>query len=134
MSITALEKALEDTVKLIELTRKGVAYSLYQTVAMTGPFTTSEWSSYLHITERTLQRYKKENKVFDPIYSEKILEIAQLQKRGKDIFGEAENFNRWMDSKIVALGGVKPKSLLDSSFGILLLNQELTRIEHGIFA
>ncbi|NEN24917.1 DUF2384 domain-containing protein, partial [Cryomorpha ignava] len=41
---------------------------------------------------------------------------------------------QWLDSNIVALGGIKPKTLLDSSFGISILNQELIRIEHGVLA
>ncbi len=134
MSVKALEKILGDTIALINLARKGIEYSLFQSIVTTGPFTIKEWVNFLHITERTLQRYKKENKSFEPLQSERILEIAQLQKRGKDIFGSTENFNQWMNSKIIALGGIRPKELLDNSFGISLLNQELTRIEHGVLA
>ena len=39
-----------------------------------------------------------------------------------------------MNSKILALGGIKPRELLDSSIGIEILNDELTAIEYGIFA
>lgn len=134
MTINALDKILGDTVALINLTRKGVEYSLFQSILSTGPFSTKEWSVYLHLTERTLQRYKKENKLFEPIHSERIIKIAQLQKRGIEIFGNLDNFNQWMNSKIIALGGIKPKELLDNSFGISILNDELTRIEHGVLA
>ena len=134
MSLKALEKILGDTIELINLTRKGIEYSLFQSIVTTGPFTIKEWVKFLHITERTLQRYKKENKSFEPLHSERILEIAQLQKRGKDIFGNTENFSQWMNSKIIALGGIKPKELLDNSFGITVLNHELTRIEYGVLA
>lgn len=134
MSIAALEKALDDRIELINLTRKGIKYKLFQSIVATGPFTIKDWSSFLHITERTLQRYKKEKKSFEPIHSERILEIAQLQRRGIDIFSNVENFTQWMNSKNIALGGIKPKELLDNSFGISMLNDELTRIEHGILA
>ena len=40
----------------------------------------------------------------------------------------------WLDAENIALGGVKPKSLLDSTFGIEIVKDELTRIEHGILA
>lgn len=134
MSIKALNKILDDTIELIRLTRKGVEYSLFNSIVSTTPYSTKDWSSFLHLTERTLQRYKKEERPFEQPYSERILEIAQLQKRGTEVFGDAEYFNQWLDSNIVALGGIKPKSLLDSSFGISILNQELTRIEHGVLA
>ena len=134
MSIKALEKILNDTIELIKLTRKGIKYSLFQSIVTAGSFSIKEWSGFLHITERTLQRYKKDNKKFEPIHAERILEIAQLQKRGEGVFGSIENFEQWLNSKIIALGGIKPKELLDNSFGIAVLNQELTRIEHGVLA
>ena len=132
MSILVLEKILDDTIALINLTRKGVAYQLFNSIVGAGSFTMKDWSLFLHISERTLQRYKKEEKLFEPIHSERILEIAQIQKRGVEIFSNLENFNQWMNTKSIALGGIKPKELLDNSFGILMLNDELTRIEHGI--
>lgn len=134
MSLKTLEKMLDDTVELIRLTRKGIQYSLFNTIVTTGPFSIKDWSSFLHITERTLHRYKKEEKAFEQPHADRILEIAQLQKRGEDIFGSTQDFNQWLNSKIVALGGVQPKSLLDSSFGIDMLHKELTRIEYGVLA
>lgn len=134
MTNIALQNILEDEVELIKLARKGIDYKLFNDIVNKEVFGLEEWSTYLHLTVRTLQRYKKENKTFEPLQSERILEIARLQKRGEEVFGDKENFNTWMDSDIIALGGNKPKDFLDNSFGITLLNQELTRIEHGILA
>lgn len=134
MTTIALQKILDDEVEIIKLTRKGIDYKLFNKIVSKEVFSIEEWSTYLHLTVRTLQRYKKENKIFEPLQSERILEIARLQKRGEDVFGNKENFNTWMDSSIIALGGNKPKDFLDNSFGITLLNQELTRIEHGVLA
>ena len=39
-----------------------------------------------------------------------------------------------METISVPLGGVKPKELLDTTYGINLITDELIRIEHGIFA
>ena len=70
----------------------------------------------------------------DEIQSEKILEIVLIYKKGIDVFGNAEKFNSWLETENLALGKNKPKSFLDSSFGINLLKDELTRIEYGILA
>ncbi len=134
MSIKTLHKKLDDAIELIRLARKGVKYSLFNALVADGPFTVKDWSAFLHLTERTLQRYKKENKPFEQPFSEKILTIAQLQKRGIEVFEDKDNFYQWLNSSIVALGGIKPKSLMDSSFGISILSEELTRIEHGVLA
>ncbi|NEN24916.1 antitoxin, partial [Cryomorpha ignava] len=92
MSIKALNKILGDTIELIRLTRIGVEYSLFNSILTTTPYSIKDWSSFLHLTERTLQRYKKEGRSFEQPYSERILEIAQLQKRGIEVFGDADYF------------------------------------------
>ncbi len=123
-----------DTISLIEMVRQGIKYTFFQAFALKSPFSLTEWSQLLHISERTMQRYQKEEKKFDPIQSEKILQIALLFKQGQDVFGEPKKFNIWIDSNNVALGGIKPKSLLDNSFGIELIKDELSKIEQGILA
>jgi putative toxin-antitoxin system antitoxin component (TIGR02293 family) len=124
----------EDEVNLANIAREGVSISYFNNLSDQIHLGLQEWSGYLHLSERTIQRYKKEKKTFDPIYSEKIVTIELLYKKGIDVFGIADNFYTWMDTKSVALGGVKPKELLDTSFGITMVYNELGRIEHGIFA
>ena len=124
----------DDDVNLANRVREGVSFNYFSSLASQIQLGLQEWADYLHISERTMQRYKKEGKTFDPIYSEKIIIIELLYKKGVDVFGIDENFYTWMDTKSIALGGVKPKDLLDTSFGINMVYTELGRIEHGIFA
>ena len=119
---------------LINAIKKGISFSFFERLARNIPFSLREWATYLHLSERSLQRYKKEKSTFSPTASEKIIEITMLNKYGIEVFGEQEKFNTWLNTKNIALGGIKPKELLDSSFGIQLLKDELTRIEHGILA
>lgn len=134
MAAIALDKVYNDFIALIQLSRDGLNYATFEKVMNRSSFSIKEWSDYLHISERTLQRYKKEKKAFEPIQSERILEIAKLLNRGKEIFGTTEQFEVWLHSNLVSLGGACPKNLLDSSFGIDLVNDELTRIEYGVLA
>jgi putative toxin-antitoxin system antitoxin component (TIGR02293 family) len=120
--------------KLIDTVRKGIQYIKFSSIAKQSPFSMPEWAAFLNISERTLQRYGKEKKIFAPEYAEKILEISLLLNKGISIFGNVEKFNTWLETKNIALGGMKPKSLLDSSFGIGMVSDELLRIEHGILA
>lgn len=124
----------KDVLSLIEAVRQGVKFNAFSNFANKGPFSINEWSGFLHLSERTMQRYKREKKTFDPLQSEKILEIALLYKKGTAVFGNGEKFNQWLTTPNVALGNVKPKELFDSSFGINLLKDELGRIEYGILA
>ncbi|GAA4806137.1 hypothetical protein GCM10023231_39170 [Olivibacter ginsenosidimutans] len=121
-----------DMVYFVNTSRKGLSYEDFVKIAKQTPFSIDDWSSFLHLSERTMQRYKKENKPFDPIHTEKILEIALLYDQGTDTFGDASGFNLWLDLPNVGLGGVTPKSLLDSTFGVTMLRHALVRIENGI--
>ena len=124
----------KDIFFLIKTIRKGIKYSSFMLFIEDSPFSLIEWSGFLHLSERTMQRYKKESKLFDPIYSEKIVEIMLLYKFGVEVFGSKEKFNNWIETKNLSLGGIKPKELLDNTFGIGLIKDELTRIEYGILA
>ena len=119
---------------LIHSVRQGISFAAFLKLVNKSPFSISEWSSFLHLSERTMQRYKKEAKTFDPIYSEKILEVSLLYNKGVSVFGNTERFNSWLDANNIALGNVKPKELLDTTFGISLLKDEIGRIEHGVLA
>lgn len=124
----------KDVYYFINMARKGINYSYFTTIASKSPFNINEWSSFLHLSERTMQRYKKEEATFDVIHSERIIHLTLLFKYGIDVFGSKEKFNIWLEAKNVALGMIKPKELLDNSFGIDMIKDELGRIEHGILA
>jgi putative toxin-antitoxin system antitoxin component (TIGR02293 family) len=119
-------------IKIIQLVRKGISFNDFKEFAAKTPFSLSDWSSFLHVSERTIQRYQKESKRFDTLQSEKIVEIALLQKRGVEVFGKKLKFDSWLETSNLALGDIKPKSFLDSNFGINLVKDELARIEHGV--
>lgn len=134
MSITKFNTKLLDTFELVKLSRKGIAISLFEDIVRSNSYTIKEWSKFLHLTERTIQRYKKENRKFESLQTERIIEIAKLQLKGIEVFGSKSYFEEWMNSKVIALGNIRPIELLDSSFGIEMLMDELGRIEHGVLA
>jgi len=119
---------------LIDQVRKGINYKKFINFANSGPFNLLEWAGFLHLSERTMLRYKQEEKTFDTLQSEKIIEIALLQNKGAEVFGSSTQFNLWLNTQNFALGKIKPKEMLDNSFGINFLKDELTKIEHGVLA
>jgi len=129
-------KSIDDlnALTLIEMVHKGIEFASFSKFANESPFSLNEWSAFLHLSERTMQRYRTEKRKFDPLQSEKIIEIALLFNKGIEVFGKAEKFNSWLVTKNLALGNITPKLLLDNTFGINLLKDELTRIESGVLA
>ena len=123
-----------NTMSLIKMVREGVEFPAFEKFASKSPFSQQEWSAYLHLSERTMQRYRNEKRTFDPLQSEKIIEIALLYNKGVEVFGSTEKLNAWLETNNLALGDIKPKSLLDNTFGISILKDELIAIEHGVLA
>lgn len=119
---------------LIKLVREGIPYSEFSKVLTKYPFTLKEWSNYLNISTRTLERHRDDNKSFRQEQSERILAIFQLLNYGNTVFDFQKGFYNWLNSESIALGGIKPKELLDTSIGIGIIKDELGRIEHGILA
>ena len=123
-----------NALSLVEMVRQGVRFDAFDSFANKSPFSLNEWSEFLHLSERTMQRYRNEKRTFDPLQSEKIIEIALFYNKGVEVFGSAEKLNSWLETDSLALGSIKPKTLLDNSFGINILRDELTAIEYGILA
>ncbi|WP_299249338.1 antitoxin Xre/MbcA/ParS toxin-binding domain-containing protein [uncultured Aquimarina sp.] len=128
-----LDIPLHNIYDFIELSRNGIDKRALVHLAKTIDFDLSELAHVLHLSERTIQRYEL-NKKLSTEASAKALQLAKLYARGENIFGDLDRFKRWMEHPNIALATKKPKELLDTTFGFQLLNEELVRIEHGIFA
>lgn len=120
--------------RMMDIAEEGISYKFFNNLVRKFPFSFQEWAGFLHISGKTLSRYQKEEKTFDTLQSEKILQIEMLYTRGEEVFGTADSFLTWLQTENLALGKIKPQDLLGSNFGISLLMDELTRIEHGILA
>lgn len=121
-------------IKLFDTSNKGLNYTFFEKLSDSVPFSPKEWADFLHLSERSLNRYKKDHKTFDTTQSEKLLEIALLFEMGTRVFGSKIYFMTWLETQNIALNNKMPKEYLTNSFGISLLKDELTRIEYGILA
>jgi putative toxin-antitoxin system antitoxin component (TIGR02293 family) len=119
---------------IIDLVREGVSAKDFDAIVDKTPFTPAEWAGFLQLSERTMQRYRESRKPFQPIQSERIVELAMLYNYGLQTFGEQQKFNAWLEARSLALGGRTPKELLDTKFGISMIRDALVRIEHGVLA
>lgn len=120
---------------LVMTIRQGIPYSLFKLIQEITPFSEKEWADIFNISTKSLQRYSVEPDYnFKSIYSEKILEIAEVVHVGNDVFGNPDKFNLWLETPNYALGNMKPLELLKDSYGKELVLAELVRIEHGILS
>lgn len=109
-------------------------YKEFSKIADKVPFTQKEWSDILHISERTLQRYAKDNSVFNFNVLDRILQVDKVMKRGVEVFGSMDKFISWLRINPPALEGRISIYSLATFEGINLILTQLVRIEHGILA
>lgn len=113
---------------------KDFTFNDFKKIASKTDFTQKEWSDILHISERTLQRYAKDNSVFSFSVTDRILQIDKVIKRGFEVFGSYEKFLLWLRDNPYMLEGRLSLHSLASFEGINNVLTQLGRIEHGIFA
>lgn len=113
---------------------KDFTYSEFKKIADKAPFTQAEWAVMLHISERTLQRYAKDNSKFATMNAERALQIDKVLKEGKITFGKVENFYNWLKRNPYMLEGNLSFDSLTSYGGIEKVLTQLGRIQHGLFA
>ena len=113
---------------------KDFTYNEFKKIADKSPFTKAEWAALLHVSERTLQRYAKDNCSFAPINAERALQIEKVLKEAKITFGKIENFYQWIKRNPYMLEGNLSFDSLTSYSGIEKILTQLGRIQHGLFA
>lgn len=108
------------------------SYSKFARIAETVPFSQREWASILHLSEKTLQRYSKDNKNFEGIYVERILQMQELIKTGLETFTSDQAFYQWLKKDKPMLGIVLHFSDLSTGKGIQEHIDAMERLQHGI--
>ena len=124
--------AYTNVAKTISLT--DFTYEDFKKIADKIPFTQAEWSEILHISERTLQRYAKDNHSFAPINAERILLINKVLAEAKITFGKTEKFYEWIKRNPYMMEGNLSVQSLSTYEGIQNVLTQLGRIQQGIFA
>jgi len=128
------KKFFTNRMLIVKSIRSGIPYSLFKHIKAITPFTENDWATFLDISTKSLQRYKKDSEyIFKPIHSEKIIELAEVTNLGKDVFDSNDQFYIWLNSSSLALGNLKPIELLKDSYGKEMVLNELNRIDQGIF-
>ena len=115
-------------------TVKAYNFDTFNKMAANTPFTMAEWAAILHLSERTLQRYAKNNSEFASINAERALQIEKVLREAKLAFGSTQKFYDWLKRNPTMIEGSLSLSSLHSYEGIESVLTQLGRIQHGLFA
>ncbi|BBO19644.1 MAG: hypothetical protein AMXMBFR31_02540 [Candidatus Desulfobacillus denitrificans] len=117
----------------VSIIRRGISSAAIDALTRTLRVTQTELAAAVGIPERTLARRKKEG-TLNSEESAKLVRLARVVERAKEVFGDLDTALDWLKSPNAALSGAVPLTLMDTDIGAESVLDTLGRIEHGVFA
>lgn len=119
---------------LLDLEKKGLAYSEFKRVTNQYAFTPLLWAGILGINLRTYQRRLEQKKGLSSAETGALIEVMQVINYGLEVFEDAKKLNRWLSLPNGTLRGQKPEELLTLASGRKLISDIIGRIDYGVYA
>lgn len=132
--LLAFDAVVQDPFSLVMAARQGILAKIAFEVADVLQLHLNQMADILHTTTKTLHNYRLTKKKLNPAHSEQTLKLLALQIKGKEVFGNATTFRRWLEKPAYGLDEQAPLDLLETSGGIDLVMEEIERIAYGDLA
>lgn len=120
------------TIQIINKLESGIPVAEIETIASYLEISVNELMKHLRISRSTWHRRKKTGKL-DFNLSDRALQLLRLLEYGEKVFGSAEKNRLWFKMPSVIFENRWPVELIGSFSGMNLINDELVRIEHGVY-
>jgi len=120
------------SVKIITTLEDGISINALERVATYLGISMHQLLSFMRISRSTWQRRKKAKKL-DFNLSDKTVQLAHLLEHAEQVFGQSEKVRLWFNMPSVVFENRRPVELIGSLSGLNLINEELIRIEQGIY-
>ncbi len=128
------EPFIRDKIAIVLSSRRGVDAMLFFDLAELSGYKREEIAPLFDTSLKTLLRYKETKRKLSPTAGELGLKMLALFQHGEAIFGTIAEFRSWLDVPAYGLGNQRPFDLMQTSGGIDLIDDELSRIEFGALA
>lgn len=112
----------------------GVPAALFFQFADKAAIAKEQLAEKLHLSLKTLTRYRSSATLLDRSTGEHLIRIISLYEKGYDVFGNIPAFNAWMHQPAFGLGRQIPFELIQTPGGTELVTEEVIRIEYGDLA
>lgn len=119
--------------ELVELSRNGIKKKVLENLAASLGVPMKNLAKLLPVTERTLQR-RSAGSLLSSTVSEHAILIGEVIARGLEVFDNESTFQKWMHESNISLGGYPPFTLLDTAIGAQLVQEELGKLEFGVYS
>ena len=119
---------------VIDKAEQGVPLQAFESLVEESGYNKASIAEFIGMDVRTVANYKKANRSFKKTDAEHLLKLKELFAFGREVFGDKDEFQRWLSKPSHGLGGRIPEQLLNYISGIELVSRELSRIEYGDFS
>ncbi len=126
--------SIQDKYNIVLNARNGLSTKAFYDIVMLSGIKKEELADIFHTTMKTIMRYAQAGKNMDITTSEQALKIIALFKQGNELFGDIQSFRNWLGKPQYGIGRQIPFHLLQTSSGIDLISEELSRMEYGATA
>ena len=111
------------------------AAALIHMVASVHRLRPEQVGSAVGVSVRTLQRRRRDatERPLSVEQGDRAWQFAELLVKASRVLGSQEEAERWFDTPAMALDQKRPLELLTSSVGARMVDQLLTRIDHGVY-
>ncbi len=110
--------------------RSGVSPKVFYDLASVIHMPEKTLAALLNLSARTISNYKAQRKKLEPVYSEHLLKLIALYRKGDEVFGSVEQFNQWLQKPFWNSSEL-PFDWQVTPGGVDLLMQELDRLAEG---
>jgi putative toxin-antitoxin system antitoxin component (TIGR02293 family) len=132
--LLATYTAINNRTTLVTAALKGVPSKIFMDIVHISGQKKEIVAQWFDINAKTITNYVRAKKTLNPSQGEKSLKYINLFKKGVEVFGGLESFNAWLQIPSYGLGKRTPISLMGTSTGIDLIEEELIRIAYGDLA
>jgi putative toxin-antitoxin system antitoxin component (TIGR02293 family) len=110
--------------------RKGLKTKIFYDFADTIKMPEKKLAFIINLSARTISNYKAKRKSLEPLYSEHLLKIIALFKKGEEIFGTIDEFSYWLNKPFWD-AKQKPIDWMVTSGGVDLIMEEIDKLAQG---
>jgi len=112
---------------------QGISKSDFLAIVASTGLNLTQFSALLPVSKRTIEKVK-DQELLSPIVSDRVLQIASLYQFGSNVLGDTQQFQEWLQSSLIALGGKKPIDFMNNDTGISMITELLGRVAHGVYS
>lgn len=128
-----MENIVSEPVIRYKKATEGISKSDFLVIVTNTGLNLTQFSALLPVSKRTIEK-TKDQELLSPLVSDRVLQIAALYQFGANVIGNNQQFQEWLQSPLIALGGKKPVDFMNNDTGISMIKDLLGRIEHGIYS